>query len=478
MFYVNIEMPAQTPLDRTLAKIREAEQRVRRHLREEDVRAVVGYAGQQFTETAPQFGEQYGQILVGLRPKTAQNRSVDELIEALRADMQALAGPVNVSFLRLAGGPPVSKPVSVKVRGDDYREIRAAADALKAFMAAEPAYTDISDDAGGGRMTLTLSPDYDAITRAGLLPSEVVRSAQLLVDGEIVADMQHEGDKLEVRVRAKPQSYAEIDQLLAFHLPTANAEQVALASLVTAERTPGPGNIRHYNFRRAITVEAELAPGTLDTVSANAQLQAHWGQQLQARFPNLDLDFSGELDDIQESLDAIAVLFLFGVGVMYLILGTQFASYWQPLMILATVPMAFTGVVLGLLLTQNPLSLFTLYGVVALAGIAVNAAIVLISAANARLERGMSVLHATLYAARRRVIPILITSLTTIAGLFSLATGLGGKSLIWGPVAAAIVSGLAFSTLLTLFVVPTLYRLSMGRAYRRRLARRRADQNS
>jgi multidrug efflux pump subunit AcrB len=181
------------------------------------------------------------------------------------------------------------------------------------------------------------------------------------------------------------------------------------------------------------------------------------------QFPDIDLDFSGELDDIQESIDAIGVLFIFGIGLMYLILGTQFRSYWQPFIILSTVPMAFTGVVAGLLVTGNPLSLFTLYGVVALAGIAVNAAIVLISAANQRLQAGMSLLHATLYAARRRVIPILITTLTTIAGLFSLATGLGGKSLIWGPVAASIVWGLGFSTVLTLIVIPLLYRIFMGR---------------
>jgi multidrug efflux pump subunit AcrB len=122
--------------------------------------------------------------------------------------------------------------------------------------------------------------------------------------------------------------------------------------------------------------------------------------------------------------------------------------------------------VLGLLITGNPLSLYTMYGVVALAGIAVNAAIVLISAANDRLEAGMSLHHATLYAARRRVVPILITSLTTIAGLFSLATGLAGKSLIWGPVATAIVWGLGFSTILTLLVIPLLYRLFMVRSAR------------
>jgi RND family efflux transporter MFP subunit len=156
-------------------------------------------------------------------------------------------------------------------------------------------------------------------------------------------------------------------------------------------------------------------------------------------------------------------LFALGVGLIYLILATQFRSYWQPLIILLTVPLAFTGVVLGLLVSGNPLSLYTLYGVIALTGIAVNSAIVLIDAANERRGAGMSVQHAAIYAARRRVVPILITSTTTIGGLLSLAIGLGGKSLMWGPVAASIVWGLGFSTVLTLFAVPLLYWMFMRR---------------
>ena len=112
------------------------------------------------------------------------------------------------------------------------------------------------------------------------------------------------------------------------------------------------------------------------------------------------------------------------------------------------------------------------YGVIAVAGIAVNSAIVLIAAANERRVAGMSVQHAVIYAARRRVVPILITSTTTIGGLFSLAVGLGGKSLMWGPVAASIVWGLGFSTVLTLFAVPLLYRLVMVRSGKGWLRRR------
>ncbi|WP_051221514.1 efflux RND transporter permease subunit [Neptunomonas japonica] len=464
LFYVNIQMPPEIPLERTLEKVLEVEQIVKAHLNAEDVRAVASYAGQMFTEMEPFFGDQYGQILVGLQPKTEQNRSVDEIMEAMRAEVMRVAGPVRVSFLRMAGGPPVSKPISVKVRGNDYAEISHAARDMQQMLLDLPGVKDIGDDAANGRMAMTLKPDYRAITAAGINPSEVLRTLQLLVDGEVVADMQSRGKKLEVRVRAQPKPYQNIDDLLAFRLPDAQGSMIPLSSLVYADYQMSIGNIRHYNFRRAITVEADIEEGGMDTVQANAWLLSHWDEEYKPRYPNINLDFSGELDDIQESMDAIALLFLFGAGLMYLILGTQFSSYWQPFMIMATVPMAFTGVVLGLWVTQNPLSLFTLYGVVALAGIAVNAAIVLISAANQRLESGMSVLHATLYASRRRVIPILITSLTTIAGLFSLATGLGGHSLIWGPVATAIVCGLAFSTVLTLFVVPLLYRLFMGRS--------------
>ena len=121
------------------------------------------------------------------------------------------------------------------------------------------------------------------------------------------------------------------------------------------------GYIRHYQLKRAITVEADLDNEKMDTLEANKRLKAAWAE-LQPRFPNTQLDFSGELDDIQESIDSMTRLFALGVGLIYLILATQFRSYWQPLIILVTVPLAFTGVVLGLIISGNPLSLYTLYG--------------------------------------------------------------------------------------------------------------------
>ena len=491
IFYVNVEMNASTPLEETLKKTLEVERQVKKNLLAKDARSVATYSGLMFTETAPMNGDQYGQIIVSLNPLSKGAREVDEIIEGMRNDVTSVVGAENISFLRLASGPPSSKAISVKVRGDDYATIQAASNDLSEVLNNIKGIKDITNDASRGRMELTLQMNHDAIRRAGLNPRDITRTIRLLVDGEVVSDMQDAGEKLQVRVKSKRTETDDIGKLLNFRIPLPTGGSIPLNQLVTDTRKISLGNIRHYNFRKAITLEADLVKLTepedfwecrlspminkterdysqcqIDTVTANDLLKKGW-EKYQPKYPTVNLDFSGQLDDINDSINSLLQLALVGVGLMYLILGTQFKSYFQPIMILTTVPLAFTGVILGLLVTQNPLSLYTMYGVVALIGIAVNAAIVLISAANDRFYSGMSVVHATVFAARRRVIPILITTMTTIAGLFSLATGIGGKSLLWGPVATAIVWGVGFSAFLTLFTIPTLYTWGMSRKVRK-----------
>ena len=467
LFYVNVDMPPDASLERTLEQSRRVEARVRAHLGPDEVRAITTQAGIKFTEVEPLYGDQYGQLQVSLNPRGADGRSVREVIEAMREDVTAVPGDGEVSFLEISGGPPTEKPINVKVRSDDFTELRAAADRVRELVEDIDGTYDVTDNDVSGRSELVLDLDQRAVRRAGLTPGQVARLLRLHVDGEIVAFMRDEGEKVELRVRGIERGRQDIRQVLNDPIALPGGGITTFAALSRDETRQGRGTIRHHNLRRAITVEAEIDPELNDTVSANRQLEAAWSE-IAAEFPGTDLDFSGELDDIQESLDAMLGLFLLGLGLIYLILATQFRSYFQPLLILVTVPMAFIGVVFGLVLTGNPMSLYTLYGVIALTGIAVNSAIVLIDAANHRIRSGMTTLHATIYAARRRVIPILMTTTTTIAGLFSLAVGLGGKSLLWGPVASSIVAGLGVASLLTLFLVPTLYRLFMrghGRHY-------------
>ena len=473
IFYVNVEMPRGTTLEQTDVMLRRIEKTVLTEFEPGELRASVTYAGQLFTETERYYGDNIGQILFSLLPARRGERSVREIADEVQQSVENFPGTSSVTVLRREGGPPKSRAINVKVRGDEFSEILAATDFLRAFMKSREVFSNVGIDYRPGNPELVLQLDGDAIKRAGLDPAVVNRSLQAFVDGELVTDFQDEGEEVKVRVLAKKGEWPDVQHLLGETLSLPGGRSIALGELVKTHYGYGQQNIRHYNFRRTVTLEADIDKDRVNTVQANRMIREEW-ERARAQFPNVELEFSGELDDIQESLDAIPILFLLGIGLIYLILGTQFRSYFQPLMILATVPLAFTGVVLGLLVTGNPLSLFTIYGVVALTGISVNASIVLISAANDRLTSGMSLLHATIYAARRRVIPILITSLTTIAGLFSLAAGLAGHSRVWGPVATAIVWGLAFSTVLTLIVIPLLYRTFMARTWREAAAERAA----
>jgi multidrug efflux pump subunit AcrB len=462
-FYVNVDMPANAALEDTLAATNQVEQAVRAKLNgvgaSLEARSVTALAGVKFTDTEPIYGETYGQVFVSLNPLGANSRAVADVVNGMRDAIDNMPSPGTKSFTMLSGGPPSGKPIAVKVRGDDFAEIQAAADTLKAMARAIPGATDVQDDNLPGRPQLTLRMDANALRDQHLNAALLARLVRLSVDGEVVAFTREAGDKIELRVIANQADAANpssVAALLDTPIALPNGRVARLGSLVEPQTGPTRGFIKHYNLRRTITVEANLDKTLTDTAKANDMLKAGWAE-IQNQHPNISLDFSGELEDIEESLDAMKVLFLLGVGLVFLILAAQFASYFQPLMILVTVPLAFTGVAFGLAISGNPLSLYTLYGVIALTGIAVNSAIVLIDAANERLRMGRSTGHAIVQASRRRVVPILITTTTTIGGLFSLAFGLGGQSLLWGPVAASIVWGLAFSTVLTLFIVPLLY---------------------
>ncbi len=458
LFYINVDMPKGTTLTQTSEALHDIEQRSRQAIHPDELRSIVSYAGQQFSETNPLFGDTLGQIMVSLNPVTS--RTIDEIADSVERIVFDANSRADISLLKLKDGPPTSRAINVKVRGDTFPAINAAVADVRRFMESSPIYQNIDVDTDPGSPEVVLRYDGRAIQRAGLSPLQVSRSIEMLADGEQVTDFQDQGEKVTVRVKARRHGWRSVEELLQQTIPTADGRSVAIGTLVKADYSLSAGSIRHYNYRKTITIQADIDKTLINTLAANDLIISEW-QTLRKNHPTIDLDFTGLLDDINESLDALVILFLLGVGLMYIILGTQFKSYWQPLMILITIPLAFTGVVFGLWITGNPLSLYTLYGVIALAGISVNDAIVLISAANTRFASGMSVLHATVYAARRRVIPVLITSLTTIAGLMSLALGLAGESLIWGPVAIAIVWGLGFSTALILFVVPMLYRSFM-----------------
>ncbi len=459
IFYVNAELPPQSTLNETLEVVTEIESLALSTLEEGELQASVAYAGQRFTETGANFGDNLGQTYLTFESHERGMRPIKEIFAAIEDKIGSQYGVANITYTEIIDGPPLGAPVSLKFLGNDFDVLNQAVAEMTELMESDARFNNISNSYQAGAPTMLVQLDGDAIKRSGIHPAVVTRSLSSFVDGELIAQYQRLGEEVDIRLLAKPNSFP-IDQIMQQTIANPFGEEVALGSLVKVEYKSEPRDAKHYNFRRSIEVSSYLDLDAIDLVTANEFLQDYWAS-IQYKYPDVEIDTSGQFEDLLETLDSISFFFVMGMGLIYLILGTQFRSYLQPLIVLLSVPLAFSGVVFGITVTGSPMTFYTMYGVVALSGIAVNSAIVMVSAANQRRASGMGILHATIFAARRRVIPVLITTFTTIGGLFSMAAGLAGDSVVWGPLAVAIVSGLFFSTPLILLIIPHAYRLMM-----------------
>lgn len=442
-FLVQVKFPPGTEPDSTYPVFDAMDARVRASLTANELQTVVAIPP--------------SEMRVYLTPN---GRKLPDILSLIEPSLHQVIGPSEVSIYGQSSGGPQGAPIKAKLTGSDFLSLRLAAEDLQAAIGKHPAFSNLHSDYQGGAPQLDLRLKGEAIQRSGVAPETVLRTIKLLVRGEVVAGYREGADTVGVRVMSKTEPYQDLNALLRQTVARPGGA-VPLADLVEAERREGPQMIHHYNYRRVITLEANLDAQQMNVRDANDWIAKQW-QTLSANHPKVKLDLTGEIEDIEESLGGLRHLAFLGLGLIFLILGAQYRSYLQPALILLKVPMGFAGVILGLLISREPVSLYTLYGGVALAGITVNSAILLFSAANDRVEAGMNVVHATFYAARRRLIPILITSFATMAGLFPLAVAGDEASSLWRPVATAIVWGLGFSTLLTLFVVPLIYRLAIG----------------
>ncbi len=222
------------------------------------------------------------------------------------------------------------------------------------------------------------------------------------------------------------------------------------------ERKPGYSTINRRERKRVITVSANTEEEIITSVEINRRLKERY-RDFSQNNPGYSLRFSGEYEETQEQMIALAEAFVVAVLLIYVILGALFRSFVQPLVVMLAVPFSFIGVVMGFYIMNEPLGMMAIIGTIGLTGIVVNDSLILVNFINVGREEGLNRQDAILRAGRRRLRPVILTSVTTIFGLLPLAIGLFGLSHFLTPVAVAIVWGLTFATLLTLLLVPSIY---------------------
>ena len=399
------------------------------------------------------------QLLIQLRPKEERTLTTDEMIDELRERTAGISGPTAIEFEKYSGGPPVGKPISVKVQGKYLDQIKAASLALQDSIRAIPGTFDVADSFPPGKREIRVEVDEEKAALYGFSVQYVALNVRYAFDGIDATEFRDGDEEVDVVVRYGPGHRASVDDVLDMRLTSANGRTVALREMVDFQIRPGPTEITRFDQKRTIMVTGEIDEEATSLDRVNLELGGLF-PGLEKEFPGVTFRIGGQFEEFVNAFADISSLFALGLILIFLILGTQFNSYTQPLIIFITVPFALIGALLGLLISGNPFSIVSLFGFVALAGIVVNDAIVLMDFMNKRRAgENPSVLRlwrSIINAGRLRLRPIILTSLTTISGLVPMALGIGGISEMWSPLANVILFGLMVATGLTLFVIPAL----------------------
>ncbi len=461
LFYIEAQMPTGTPPDRTEAFLRAYEQRILPLLGQGDVVGVSSFVGFQSQDGDARTQGNRGQIVVDLSERSeGRLRSIPVIMDEIKKMTEDIPGADRVLFRRATNGPPVSPPVSFRIFGDSLDDLQQASDQLKQDLAVYPELFNIQDDAPSGTPELRVVVDREQAAVYGMDVLQIGSFLRASLDGMNAGTFRQDNEEVDLIVGFSAGARIRSGALSQLKLISPAGEAVPLSSLTRLEWGDAPASIQRLDGKREITVSAE-AYDTENVRAINREIQRGFDKKWSGR--NLRLSAGGEFSELDDLLIRIARIFLLGLFLIYMILGSQFRSYSQPFLILLTLPFTFAGVVLFLFLSGTAFSTTVLYAAVALAGIAVNDSIVLISFINERKEAGESVKDAVSQAVAVRVRPVLLTSLTTIAGLLPTALGLGGKSVIWGPMAGTVIFGLIFSTLTALFLIPCFYGIFFDR---------------
>jgi len=461
--YIDIEMPIGTDLATTDKLVKQVEDYL--HTRN-DIKSFVTTVGSpatsfNFASTASS-NEHVANINVNFVEANQRELKSFEINDEMREDLKNIrAGKITVQ--ELTSGPPTGAPIEVRILGDDQTTLNELGDQLVALMENTPGVINVTSNRQVSPADLTFTFRRQALAEAGLTVGDVSRTLRTTIFGVTATEITIKGDDIDINVEMDKNRINSIEAISNLTIPNGRGQAVKLSRLTDFSLEPALAAIQHRDFQRTATVQADLEPGfTAATVSAELEKKV-----IAAGVPRgYTVNFGGEVEDIEQSFSELWSAMIVAVLLILFILVFEFDSFKKPLIILLTLPLATIGVVAGMLLFRLPFSFSVFLGLVSLAGIVVNNAIVLIDRATRNIaENYMSPRQAIADAARTRLQPILLTSITTVLGVLPLALA----DEFWFGLSIAIAFGLVFSTLLQLFIVPIFFlKLEGKRALRQR----------
>ena len=477
---IEITAPTGTRLEESDRLVREVEKALPRF--QEDILSFVANVGTAGGGGRMSFGTGDGggvphksTVTVEFVERHKRHQSSELTMQQIRHAIQNIAG-ARIEVEKPAVGPPSGPPINIELSGDDFTELGELASKIRRSIKVIPGLVDLRDDFDQGRPELRVRIDRKKAAIYGLSTAQIASTIRTAIYGTEASEYRVEDDEYDITVRLKEHERNRLDvlkNLTIFHEGT----QIPLISVAQFEMAGGFTAIRRKDLKRVVTISGNVE-GRLD----NDVLQDV--QAVLADFPlppGYSIAYTGANEEQQESREFLTRAFMVAVFLIFLVLVYEFNSAVLPVVILISVLLSLIGVLFGLLVLRMPFGiLMTGIGVISLAGVVVNNAIVLIDYIQQLRQRGLSKLDAIIQGGKTRLRPVLLTAITTIVGLIPLSTGLNfdfrnlrfdigsESSQWWGPMGVAVIFGLAVSTFLTLVVVPVAYDIMDGWSARAR----------
>jgi len=459
MLVATLEMPVGTPVEQTESALKVVEEAAL-ELPDSELNSVFTLLGVKM-----QLGEEgasssprshVGQAIIELKTVEDRDRSSEEIIAQLREETADIPGINSLSYDTMHGGPGGAE-IEIEITSERIDDLLAAAEVLKSELARFDGVYDIEDDFEAGRREVQIAL-LDAARPLNLTTRTLATEVRGAFYGLEARTLQRDREDVDIRVRFPPDRRRHIYELESMWIATPAGDMVPFSEMARLEDGRGYSSIRRVDQRRAVIVTADIDQSKGNAEQIISEL-THTGtiDRLEKSHPGLRIEFAGNKREAAKSLGSLKRDFVIAILVIFVMLAGLFKSYIQPLVVLTAVPFGLNGAVAGHLIMGYPLTILSMIGIVALTGIVVNDALILVDFINKERVRGMPTLEAVISGGKRRLRPILLTSLTTILGLAPLMAETSFQARFLIPMAVSISFGLGFATVLTLVVVPSIY---------------------
>jgi len=452
-FIINIDTPEGTSLDQTDKTAQEVEKILAEYSQIRHFATNIGHGNPRIYYNVIPKNETSTHAQIFVLINAYEPESFEVLINALRERFAQFAG-AKIEVKEFEQGPPVEAPIAIRVIGEDLEALRVLSLRVEQIFSQTPGAVNINNPLTTTKNDLQVRINREKAGMLGVPLIEIDRTIRASIAGLSVSKYRNEkGKEFDIVVQLPVDDKTDLEDLDRVYVSSVSGAQIPLMQLAALEFKASPLVINHYNLERSVTITADVERGySVEAVTgqiANKLDKLRWSRGYR-------YDIGGEQESREESFGGMSQAVLVALIGIFGVLVLQFRSYRQPLIVFSAIPLAVIGSILALLITNNTFSFTAFIGLTSLVGIVINNSIILVDYTNQLRAKGQDIIPALLEAGQTRFTPIILTTATTVGGLLPLTLA-GGT--LWAPMGWTIIGGLIVSTLLTLILVPVLYKI-------------------